>query len=53
MGYPEFDEEISMMDRFMTKDPLETLEAVVTMEEIKYVQSEFVNVHISDEVKNT
>ncbi|WP_234123069.1 AAA family ATPase [Clostridium hydrogenum] len=51
MGYPEFDEEISMMDRFMTKDPLETLEAVVTMEEIKYVQSEFVNVHISDEVK--
>lgn len=51
MGYPEFDEEISMMDRFMRKDPLEDLEAVVTMEEIKYVQSEFVNVHISDEVK--
>lgn len=51
MGYPEFDEEISMMGRFMRKDPLEDLEAVVTMEEIKYVQSEFVNVHISDEVK--
>lgn len=51
MGYPEFDEEISMMDRFMIEDPLKLLEPVVTIEDINYVQKEFVNVHISNEIK--
>lgn len=51
LGYPEFDEEMSMMDRFMLEDPLDNLQAVVTMEEIKYVQEQFVNVHISSEIK--
>lgn len=52
MGYPDLSEEESMMDRFMLKDPLEELSAVVTIEEIKYVQQHFTKVHISQEVKN-
>jgi MoxR-like ATPase len=52
MGYPEFSEEESMMDRFMFKDPLEELSAVITKQEIKYVQEHFSEVHISKEVKN-
>ena len=51
MGYPDFAEEQSMMDRFMLEDPLETLEAVITIEEINYVQKAFTLVHISKEVK--
>jgi len=51
LGYPKFDEEMSMMDRFMLEDPLKKLQAVVTMEEIKYVQEQFVNVHMSLEIK--
>lgn len=51
LGYPEFNEEIDMMDRFILEDPLKSLEPVVTMDEIKYVQEQFVNVHISLEVK--
>lgn len=51
MGYPDYSEELNMMDRFMESDPLEELEAVVSMEEIKYVQSNYNKVHISSEVK--
>jgi len=51
MGYPEFSEELNMMDRFMETDPLEELQDVVTMEEINYVQSNYNKVHISNEVK--
>jgi MoxR-like ATPase len=52
MGYPEYAEEKSILDRFMLEDPLDTLEAVVTMEDIEYVQQNYVQVHVSDEVKN-
>jgi len=51
MGYPEYSEELSMMDRFMEADPLDELQNVVTMEDINYVQSNYNKVHISNEVK--
>ena len=52
LGYPDFSEEESMLDRFMFKDPLEELTAVVSFEEIKYVQEFYHEVHITREVKN-
>ena len=52
MGYPNFSEEKNMMDRFMFEDPLEKLEAVVTMEEINYVQKNYAGVHVSSEIKD-
>ncbi|GAA0125171.1 AAA family ATPase [Clostridium senegalense] len=52
MGYPNYNEEKSMMERFMESDPLDTLKSVITLEEIKYVQNNYCKVHISDEIKD-
>lgn len=51
MGYPNYDDEIKMMDRFIGEDPLESLEPAITMEEIKYVQENYNEVHVSDEIR--
>ena len=51
MGYPEFDDEKNMIDRFITNDPLEELQAVVSMEEIEYVQNNYTKVHVSEDIK--
>jgi len=51
LGYPEYSEELNMMDRFMESDPLDDLQAAVTMEEINYVQENYNKVHVSNEVK--
>lgn len=52
MGYPDYNEEKQMLDRFMESDPLDTLQSVVTMEEIEYVQDNYSKVHVSEEIKN-
>jgi len=52
MGYPSYDDEIKMMDRFIGEDPLESLEPAITMEEIKYVQENYNEVHVSDEIRS-
>jgi len=51
MGYPGFEDEKNMIDRFITNDPLEELQAVVSMEEIEYVQNNYTKVHVSEEIK--
>ena len=51
MGYPDYSEELNMMDRFMESDPLDELQDVVSIEEISYVQNNYNKVHISNEVK--
>lgn len=51
LGYPEFLEEKQMMDRFIIRDPLETLEAIISMEEINYVQQNYNYVHVSEQIK--
>lgn len=52
MGYPDRLEEKAMMNRFMTKDPMDDLKSVVTMEDIEYVQDNYSKVHISEEIKD-
>lgn len=52
IGYPEYDEEIKIMNRFIEKEPLETLNPVVSLEEIAYVQHNFNKVYVSDTIKN-
>ncbi len=52
LGYPDASEEKTMMNRFMTEDPLNDLQAVVTMEEIEFVQSNYTMVHVSEEIKD-
>lgn len=52
MGYPDLSEEKTMMNRFMTKDPINDLHSVVTMEDIEYVQNNYTMVHVSEEIKD-
>jgi len=52
LGYPDANEEKAMMNRFMTVDPLNDLKAVVTMEDIEYVQNNYTQVHVSEEIKD-
>ncbi|GAA0121660.1 MoxR family ATPase [Clostridium faecium] len=51
MGYPNYNEEKNMMNRFMERDPLNDLQPVITMEEIEYIQSNYSSVYISEEIK--
>ncbi|OPJ59323.1 AAA family ATPase [Clostridium oryzae] len=51
LGYPKYEEEIGIMNRFIENEPLDTLESVITIEEIQYVQNNYVKVHVSDEIK--
>lgn len=52
MGYPEYLEEKSILDRFNMSDPMEQLKAVVSMEDIEYVQENYSKIHVSDEIKD-
>lgn len=40
IGYPDLEEEMLVMDRFKASNPLDTLEAVITLEEVKKIQNE-------------
>jgi len=51
MGYPNYNQEKNMMNRFMESDPLNDLHSVITMEEIEYVQNNYSKVHVSEEIK--
>lgn len=50
MGYPTIEEELEMLNRFNQNDPIDNLQAVVTLEEIKYVQENYNKVHISEDI---
>lgn len=51
MGYPEYEEERRILNRFLIEDPLDSLEPVVTKEDIEYVQREYHNVEVSEDIK--
>lgn len=51
MGYPNYNEEKIMMDRFKDVDPLNDLEPSITLEEIEYVQNNYSKIHVSEEIK--
>ena len=50
MGYPNKNEEKNLLKRFMQNDPLEKLEAVVSMEDIEYVQENYTKVHMNEDI---
>lgn len=52
MGYPNYDEEKRLMDRFIEEDPLDNLKSVINMEDIEYVQKNYNKVHVSEEIKH-
>lgn len=52
LGYPDARDEKIMLNRFMRVDPLNELQAVVSMEDIEYVQNNYTLVHVSEEIKD-
>lgn len=51
LGYPSVKEETDMLSRFSDGNPLETLEAVVTSEELRQLQEQAQAVRVSDGIK--
>jgi MoxR-like ATPase len=51
LGYPEKDEEISMLERFREKDPLASLEAVASPEQVTELQGAQKKIRISFPVR--
>lgn len=52
MGYPDYQEEKQIMDRFIEKDPLDEIKPIVSKAEIEYLQNNYVYVTISDHIKS-
>ncbi|KYH35432.1 ATPase family [Clostridium tepidiprofundi DSM 19306] len=51
MGYPNSNEEIEMMNRYVDSDPFDSIEEVVSIEEIEYVQNNYDKVFVSKDIK--
>lgn len=51
MGYPNSNEEIEMMNRYVDSDPFDSIEEVVSMKEIEYVQNNYDKVFVSNDIK--
>jgi MoxR-like ATPase len=51
LGYPNQTDEIEILDRQQLRHPIETLEAVITTEELKSVMEEIKSVYVSNPVK--
>ncbi|RDU34761.1 AAA family ATPase [Neobacillus piezotolerans] len=51
MGYPEVHEEVEVLNRAQKTPPIEELEPVVSLEELRALQSEIKNVFVEDTIK--
>lgn len=52
MGFPTFDDELKMMDRFIDNNPIEELQPVMTKEELVELQQEIRAVHVEADVRS-
>jgi MoxR-like ATPase len=51
LGYPNLEEEMQILNRFMDKDPIKSLSSVTSPEEIVKMSEAVKNIHISDSMK--
>ncbi|MFD2442552.1 AAA family ATPase [Bacillus sp. CGMCC 1.16607] len=51
MGYPEIGDEIEVLNRAQRTPPIEDLESVVSLEELRSLQREIKNVYVDDTLK--
>lgn len=51
LGYPTEIEELEILNRLQNHQPLDSLEAVMSIEEVKNIQAEIISVVVSEEVK--
>ena len=52
IGYPSFEEEKKIIERFNKENPLDHLSPVTTLREIEDLKEEVHDIHVSDEVMN-
>lgn len=52
IGYPHFDEELNMLRRFMSSNPLNELEAVASPEDIIRVKETVKNIFVDEKIEN-
>ncbi len=52
MGYPEMDEEIEVLNRAQMKAPIDVLQSVMTLEELRKLQQEVKMVIVDDTIKH-
>ncbi len=50
IGYPDPDEEMLVMERFKAENPLDTLEPVISLDEVKGIQQEILQVRMHDDI---
>ena len=50
LGYPDFEHEVTMLQRFETQDPLDSLEAVITTEDVSACQQAVRQVRVDEKV---
>jgi MoxR-like ATPase len=51
MGYPDFQQEMKLLTRFERDEPIETLESVITRDELLRMKEAVKDVHVSQPVK--
>lgn len=52
LGYPSHEEELNILDRFSIEQPLDTLEAVATREDVFWLQEMSRKVHVSNPIRH-
>jgi MoxR-like ATPase len=52
LGYPSHEEELNILDRFSKEQPLDTLEAVATREDVFWLQEMSRKVHVSNPIRH-
>lgn len=52
IGYPSFEEEVDMLSRSSINHPIDTIEAVMTKQELMIIQEEVKGVHIAKNIKH-
>lgn len=52
MGYPEIEEEVEVLNRAQKKPPIQELEPVISLEDLKGLQSEIKEVFVEDSIKH-
>lgn len=50
IGYPDMEEELMVMERFKESNPLDTLQAVISLEEVKQIQEEILKVKQHEDI---
>ncbi len=51
MGFPEYEEELELMDRFLGRSPYENLQEVISCESLVEMQDTITRVHLEQEVR--